>query len=87
MAATADETRVVEGVKTQLFIGGEWRDATRRRDARRRGPGDGRDDREVADATHEDADAALAAADRGLSGVARRARRASAPTSCGVRTT
>src|SRR3954470_24328068 len=28
MAATADETRVVEWVKTKLYIGGEWRDAS-----------------------------------------------------------
>ena len=38
----SQEQAAVEAVPTQLFIGGEWRDAERRRDARRRGPVDRR---------------------------------------------
>jgi succinate-semialdehyde dehydrogenase/glutarate-semialdehyde dehydrogenase len=62
MAATADETRVVEGVKTQLFIGGEWRDASGGATLPVEDPATGETIAEVADATNEDADAALAAA-------------------------
>ena len=62
MAATADETRVVEGVKTQLFIGGEWRDARGGATLDVEDPATGETIATVADATHEDADAALAAA-------------------------
>jgi succinate-semialdehyde dehydrogenase/glutarate-semialdehyde dehydrogenase len=62
MAATADETRVVEGVKTQLFIGGEWRDASGGATLAVEDPATGETLAEVADATNEDADAALAAA-------------------------
>jgi succinate-semialdehyde dehydrogenase/glutarate-semialdehyde dehydrogenase len=62
MAATADETRVVEGVKTQLFIGGEWRDASGGATLAVEDPSTGETLAEVADATNEDADAALAAA-------------------------
>ncbi|MDX6726220.1 MAG: succinate-semialdehyde dehydrogenase / glutarate-semialdehyde dehydrogenase [Baekduia sp.] len=62
MAATADETRVVEGVKTQLFIGGEWRDASGGGTLAVEDPATGETLAEVADATNEDADAALAAA-------------------------
>ncbi|HEV7492666.1 NAD-dependent succinate-semialdehyde dehydrogenase [Baekduia sp.] len=62
MAATADETRVVEGVKTQLFIGGQWRDATGGATLDVEDPATGETIATVADATHEDADAALAAA-------------------------
>jgi succinate-semialdehyde dehydrogenase / glutarate-semialdehyde dehydrogenase len=63
MAATADETRVVEGVKTQLFIGGEWRDATGGGTLEVEDPATGETIATVADATNADADAALAAAD------------------------
>jgi succinate-semialdehyde dehydrogenase/glutarate-semialdehyde dehydrogenase len=62
MAATADETRVVEGVKTQLFIGGEWRDATDGATLEVEDPATGETIATVADATNADADAALAAA-------------------------
>jgi succinate-semialdehyde dehydrogenase/glutarate-semialdehyde dehydrogenase len=62
MAATADETRVVEGVKTQLFIGGEWRDASEGATLPVEDPSTGETIAEVADATNADADAALAAA-------------------------
>jgi succinate-semialdehyde dehydrogenase/glutarate-semialdehyde dehydrogenase len=62
MAATADETRVVEGVKTQLFIGGEWRDASEGATLAVEDPSTGETIAEVADATNADADAALAAA-------------------------
>jgi succinate-semialdehyde dehydrogenase / glutarate-semialdehyde dehydrogenase len=62
MAATADETRVVEGVKTQLFIGGEWRDASGGGTLDVEDPATGETIASVADATNADADAALAAA-------------------------
>jgi succinate-semialdehyde dehydrogenase/glutarate-semialdehyde dehydrogenase len=62
MAATADETRVVEGVRTQLFIGGEWRDASGGATLAVEDPATGETLAEVADATNEDAEAALAAA-------------------------
>jgi succinate-semialdehyde dehydrogenase/glutarate-semialdehyde dehydrogenase len=62
MAATADETRVVEGVKTQLFIGGQWRDASSGATLPVEDPATGETIAEVADATNEDADAALQAA-------------------------
>ncbi|WP_027005121.1 NAD-dependent succinate-semialdehyde dehydrogenase [Conexibacter woesei] len=63
MAATADETRVVEGVKTQLFIGGEWRDATGGGTLDVEDPATGETIATVADATVDDAKSALAAAD------------------------
>jgi succinate-semialdehyde dehydrogenase/glutarate-semialdehyde dehydrogenase len=63
MAATADETRVVEGVKTQLFIGGEWRDAAGGATLDVEDPATGETIATVADASAADADAALAAAD------------------------
>ncbi|MCW3003761.1 MAG: NAD-dependent succinate-semialdehyde dehydrogenase, partial [Conexibacter sp.] len=62
MAATADETRVVDGVKTQLFIGGEWRDASGGATLPVEDPATGETIAEVADATNADADAALQAA-------------------------
>jgi succinate-semialdehyde dehydrogenase / glutarate-semialdehyde dehydrogenase len=62
MAATADETRVVEEVKTQLFIGGEWRDASGGATLPVEDPATGETIAEVADATNADADAALQAA-------------------------
>src|SRR3954447_14714278 len=63
MAATADETRVVEGVKTQLYIGGQWRDAEGGATLDVEDPATGETIATVADATNADADAALAAAD------------------------
>jgi succinate-semialdehyde dehydrogenase / glutarate-semialdehyde dehydrogenase len=63
MAATADETRVVEGVRTQLFIGGEWRDAQGGATLEVEDPATGEVIASVADASGADADAALAAAD------------------------
>jgi succinate-semialdehyde dehydrogenase/glutarate-semialdehyde dehydrogenase len=63
MAATADETRVIDGVKTQLFIGGEWRDASGGATLDVEDPATGETIAQVADATNADADAALAAAD------------------------
>ncbi len=63
MAATADETRVVEWVKTKLYIGGEWRDASEGATIDVEDPATGEVIAKVADATSADADAALAAAD------------------------
>jgi succinate-semialdehyde dehydrogenase/glutarate-semialdehyde dehydrogenase len=63
MAATADETRVVDWVKTQLYIGGEWRDASEGGTIDVEDPATGEVIAQVADATNADADAALAAAD------------------------
>jgi len=63
MAATADETRVVEGVNAQLFIGGAWRAASGGETLTVEDPATGQAIAEVADATNADADAALAAAD------------------------
>jgi succinate-semialdehyde dehydrogenase / glutarate-semialdehyde dehydrogenase len=63
MAATADETRVVEGVRTQLYIGGQWRDATGGATLDVEDPATGETIASVADATVEDAQAALTAAD------------------------
>src|SRR3954469_8922536 len=63
MAATADETRVVEGVKTQLYIGGQWRDAEGGATLDVEDPATGETIATVADASNADADAALAAAD------------------------
>jgi succinate-semialdehyde dehydrogenase/glutarate-semialdehyde dehydrogenase len=62
MAATADETRVIDGVKTQLYIGGEWRDASGGATLDVEDPATGNVIASVADATNADADAALAAA-------------------------
>jgi succinate-semialdehyde dehydrogenase/glutarate-semialdehyde dehydrogenase len=62
MAATADETRVIEWVKTQLYIGGQWRDASGGATLDVEDPATGETIATVADATNEDADAALAAA-------------------------
>jgi succinate-semialdehyde dehydrogenase/glutarate-semialdehyde dehydrogenase len=62
MAATADETRVIDGVKTQLYIGGEWRDASGGATLDVEDPATGETIASVADATNADADAALAAA-------------------------
>jgi succinate-semialdehyde dehydrogenase / glutarate-semialdehyde dehydrogenase len=62
MAATADETRVVDAVPHKLYIGGEWRDAGGGGTLPVEDPATGEVLAEVADATHADADAALQAA-------------------------
>src|ERR1044072_4121281 len=62
MAGTADETEVIEGVKTQLYIGGQWRDATGGATLDVEDPSTGETLASVADAPNDDADAALAAA-------------------------
>ena len=56
------ERQVVEGVKKQLLIGGEWRDASEGRTLRVEDPATGEPLCEVADATPDDAMAALDAA-------------------------
>src|SRR3954470_1595253 len=63
MAATVDETRVVEGVKTQLFIGGRWGDAEGGGTLEVEDPATGEMIASVADATVADGMLALAAAD------------------------
>src|SRR3954453_3292469 len=63
--ATTDQSHeqsVVEAVRAQLFIGGEWRDASGGGTLPVEDPSTGEALVEVADATPEDADAALAAA-------------------------
>src|SRR4051794_209551 len=63
--ATTDQSHeqsVVEAVRAQLFIGGEWRDASGGGTLAVEDPSTGEALVEVADATPEDADAALAAA-------------------------
>src|SRR5204863_10146433 len=63
--ATTDQTReqsVVEAVRPQLFIGGEWRDASGGGTLPVEDPSTGETLVEVADATVEDAKAALDAA-------------------------
>jgi succinate-semialdehyde dehydrogenase/glutarate-semialdehyde dehydrogenase len=62
MAATADETRVVQGIRTQLYIGGQWRDAEGGATLPVEDPSTGEVIAEVADASPADADAALQAA-------------------------
>src|SRR6266567_7920421 len=62
MAIATQEQTVVDSVKKQLFIGGEWIDATEARTLPVEDPATGETLCEVADATPEDADAALQAA-------------------------
>jgi succinate-semialdehyde dehydrogenase/glutarate-semialdehyde dehydrogenase len=63
MSITADQEKsVVEGVPTQLFIGGQWRDASGGATLGVEDPSTGETIVEVADATPEDAKAALDAA-------------------------
>ena len=64
MAATADETKVVSGVKTQLFIGGRWRDAEGGATLDVEDPATGETIGEVAKGSAEDVDRAVAAAER-----------------------
>jgi succinate-semialdehyde dehydrogenase/glutarate-semialdehyde dehydrogenase len=62
MAATADETRIVESVPRKLYIGGEWRDGSEGGTIAVEDPATGETIAEVADATAADAEAALQAA-------------------------
>jgi succinate-semialdehyde dehydrogenase/glutarate-semialdehyde dehydrogenase len=61
MSATAEKT-ILDAVKTQLFIGGEWRDAGEASTLAVEDPSTGETLVEVADATVDDAKAALTAA-------------------------
>jgi succinate-semialdehyde dehydrogenase / glutarate-semialdehyde dehydrogenase len=58
----SQEQAAIEAVPTQLYIAGEWRDATGNRTLGVEDPSTGETLVEVADATPEDAEAALAAA-------------------------
>ena len=71
--------------RTQLFIGGEWRDASGGATLGVEDPSTGETIAEVADATPDDAKAALDAALRGAGRSGRRTRRASAGRSCAAR--
>jgi succinate-semialdehyde dehydrogenase/glutarate-semialdehyde dehydrogenase len=62
MSTATDERSVVEAVNRQLYIGGEWRDGSEGRTLEVEDPATGEPIAEVADATQEDAIAALAAA-------------------------
>jgi succinate-semialdehyde dehydrogenase/glutarate-semialdehyde dehydrogenase len=62
MSTTTEETRVLDGVPKQLFIGGEWRDASGGNTLKVEDPATGEAIAEVADGTPEDAVAALEAA-------------------------
>jgi succinate-semialdehyde dehydrogenase/glutarate-semialdehyde dehydrogenase len=62
MTATANEKSTLESVPTQLFIGGEWRDATGGKTLDVEDPSTGEAIASVADATPEDAKTALDAA-------------------------
>ena len=58
-----DESSALETVERRLFIGGQWRDASGGATMAVEDPATGETLVEVADATPEDAEAALAAAD------------------------
>jgi succinate-semialdehyde dehydrogenase/glutarate-semialdehyde dehydrogenase len=62
MSSTPEELKVLEAVPKQLLVGGEWRDATGGRTFAVEDPATGQSLCEVADATPEDAVAALDAA-------------------------
>jgi succinate-semialdehyde dehydrogenase/glutarate-semialdehyde dehydrogenase len=62
MAIASAEQTVVDGVPHQLLIGGEWRDGSGGGTVAVEDPATGETIAEVADATHADAEAALAAA-------------------------
>ncbi|MSX01523.1 MAG: aldehyde dehydrogenase family protein, partial [Actinobacteria bacterium] len=66
--SAADERSALDSVERRLFIGGQWRDATGGRTMAVEDPATGETLVEVADATPEDADAALAAADEAFAG-------------------
>jgi succinate-semialdehyde dehydrogenase/glutarate-semialdehyde dehydrogenase len=59
---TAEEHKVLEGVPTQLYIDGKWRDGSESKTVAVEDPATGETIAEVADATVDDAKAALAAA-------------------------
>ena len=82
MSTTLDrEAAAVAGVPNQLFIGGEWRDAGGGETLAVEDPSTGETLAEVADATPDDAVAALDAAVR-CRRSGRSTRRASAARSC-----
>src|SRR3954462_15386631 len=62
MTTATAEQAVLDGVQTKLFIGGEWRDAAEGGTLPVEDPATGETLTEVADATLDDAKAALAAA-------------------------
>ncbi len=62
MNTTTEESKVLDGVPKQLFIGGEWRDASGGNTLHVEDPATGESIAEVADGTPEDAMAALDAA-------------------------
>src|SRR5919199_24528 len=62
MSMQTSEQTVIDGVKKQLFIGGEWRDAAEGGTLGVEDPATGESFCEVADAQPEDAEAALEAA-------------------------
>jgi succinate-semialdehyde dehydrogenase/glutarate-semialdehyde dehydrogenase len=62
MTTASAEQAVLDGVKTQLYIGGEWRDASEGGTIPVEDPATGETIAEVPDCTPEDADAALGAA-------------------------
>jgi len=63
MTLSAEEQRVIDEVPKRLYVGGEWRDAGGGETLPVEDPATGADLCEVADATEDDAMAALAAAD------------------------
>src|ERR687884_1444591 len=62
MTTASAEQAVLDGVRTKLFIGGKWRDAGEGGTLAVEDPATGETLTEVADATVDDAKAALAAA-------------------------
>jgi succinate-semialdehyde dehydrogenase / glutarate-semialdehyde dehydrogenase len=62
MTTASAEQAVLDGVKTQLFIGGQWRDAREGGTLPVEDPATGETIAEIADATADDAEAALASA-------------------------
>ena len=62
MTTASAEQAVLDGVKTQLYIAGDWRDASGGGTVPVEDPATGETIAEIADATAEDAEAALAAA-------------------------
>jgi succinate-semialdehyde dehydrogenase/glutarate-semialdehyde dehydrogenase len=63
MTTATSESAVLDGVRKQLFVGGEWRDAADGGTLAVEDPSTGDTLCEIADAGEEDAEAALAAAD------------------------
>ena len=82
--ATAEQT-ILDAVKPQLFIGGEWRDAFKGGTLEVEDPATGEALTEIADATVDDALAALTAAHEAQAGVGGHPRRGSAARSCARR--